>query len=82
VFRQGVLLDITDCKEAEEQVLFQAHLIEQVQAAVIATDLRGRVTHWNEYAERLYGWSREETLGRDVRDLTVGPETRPRTPRR
>jgi PAS domain S-box-containing protein len=73
LFRQGVLLDITDRKEAEEQVLFQAHLLEQVQAAVIATDLRGRVTHWNEYAERLYGWSREETLGRDVRELTVGP---------
>jgi PAS domain S-box-containing protein len=74
LFRQGVLLDITDRKEAEEQVLFQAHLLEQVQAAVIATDLRGRVTHWNEYAERLYGWSREETLGRDVRELTVGPD--------
>jgi PAS domain S-box-containing protein len=73
LFRQGVLLDITDRKEAEEQVLFQAHLLEQVQAAVIATDLRGRVTHWNEYAERLYGWSREETLGRDVREFTVGP---------
>jgi PAS domain S-box-containing protein len=74
LFRQGVLLDITDRKEAEEQVLFQAHLLEQVQAAVIATDLRGRVTHWNEYAERLYGWSREETLGRDVTELTVGPD--------
>jgi PAS domain S-box-containing protein len=73
LFRQGVLLDITDRKEAEERVLFQAHLLEQVQAAVIATDLRGRVTHWNEYAERLYGWSREEALGRDIRELTVGP---------
>jgi PAS domain S-box-containing protein len=77
LFRQGVLLDITDRKEAEEQVLFQAHLLEQVQAAVIATDLRGRVTHWNEYAERLYGWSREETLGRDIRELTVSPEQIP-----
>ena len=74
LFRQGVLLDITDRKEAEEQVLFQAHLLEQVQAAVIATDLRGSVTHWNEYAESLYGWSREEALGRDIRELIVGPD--------
>ena len=58
-------------------MLFQAHLLEQVQAAVIATDLRGRVTHWNEYAERLYGWSREETLGRDIRELTVSPDQIP-----
>ena len=62
-------------------MLFQAHLLEQVQAAVIATDLRGRVTHWNEYAERLYGWSREETLGRDIRELTVSPD-QIRAPRR
>ena len=73
-FRQGVLLDITDHREAEEQVHFQAHLLEQVQAAVIATDVQGRVTHWNEHAEKLYGWLREEVLGRDVRELTVGPD--------
>ncbi len=41
--------------------------------AVIATDLGGRVTHWNRAAERLYGWTRAETLGRAITDLTVGP---------
>ena len=68
----NVLVDISDRKRAEEQLLFQAHLLEQVQAAVIATDMHGTVTHWNEYAERLYGWSREETLGRSIMELTVG----------
>ncbi len=67
-------LDITQRKRAEEQILFQAHLLEQVQAAVIATDLQGMVIHWNEHAERLYGWSREETLGCNVSELTVGPK--------
>jgi PAS domain S-box-containing protein len=73
LFRQGVLLDITDRKEAEEQVLFQAHLLEQVQAAVIATDMSGTIIHWNEHAERLYGWTREEALGRNIAELTVHP---------
>ncbi len=73
LFRQGVLLDITDRREAEERVLFQAHLLEQVQAAIIATDARGKVTHWNEHAERLYGFSREEAMGRDITELTIGP---------
>jgi len=67
------LLDITGRKQAEEQTLFQAQLLDQVQAAVIATDLAGTVIHWNAHAERLYAFSREETLGRDISELTVGP---------
>ena len=69
----GVAMDVTERKEAEERVRFQAQLLEQVQAAVIATDIEGTVTHWNEYAERLYGWSREEALGRGPDELLVGP---------
>jgi len=42
--------------------------------AVIATDLVGCVTHWNHAAERLYGWSCSEALGRAITELTVGPE--------
>ena len=69
-----MLLDISDRREAEERVHFQAHLLEQVQAAVIATDMQGRVTHWNEHAERLYGWSCEEAMGRHIAELTVEPD--------
>ena len=69
----AVSRDITERKQAEEQVLFQAQLLEQVAAAVIATDLEGTVTHWNGRAEAIYGWPREEVLGRDIRELTVGP---------
>jgi PAS domain S-box-containing protein len=64
--------DVTKRKQAEEQVLLQAQLLEQVQAAVISTDLQGTVTYWNEYAEKLYGWSREEALGRNIVGLTIG----------
>jgi PAS domain S-box-containing protein len=65
--------NITGRKLAEEQTLFQARLLDQVQAAVIATDLDGAVIHWSAHAERLYGFSREETLGRNISELTVGP---------
>ena len=68
----AVARDITERKRAEEQIRFQAHLLGQVQAAVIATDLEGMVTYWNEHAERLYGWSREEALGRNSAELTLG----------
>lgn len=70
----NVLVDISDRKRAEDKVRFQAHLLEQVQAAVIATDMQGAVIHWNEHAERLYGWSREEAVGHNIAELTIGPE--------
>lgn len=66
--------DVTEHRRAEERLLFQAQLLKQVKAAVIATDLEGTVVHWNDYAEKLYGWSREEALGRNVvTELVVGP---------
>jgi PAS domain S-box-containing protein len=69
----AVSRDVTERKQAEERVLFQAHLLEQVQAAVIATDMQSTVTHWNEHAEKLYGWTREEAVGSNIAELTVGP---------
>jgi PAS domain S-box-containing protein len=42
--------------------------------ALIATDLAGIVTHWSDQATTLYGWAREEALGSNIRDLTVGPD--------
>jgi len=64
--------DITSRKVTEAEVRFQGHLLDHVEVAVIATDVRGSITHWNAHATRLYGWSRAEALGRSVGDLTVG----------
>jgi len=49
-------------------------LLQREELAVIATDLVGVVTHWSAGAERLYGWSGVEVLGRPITELTVGPE--------
>ena len=71
---QVIFRDIGERKRAEEAIRFQARLLDQVRAAVVATDVAGVVTHWNAGAERLYGWSREEALGRPLAELTVGSE--------
>jgi PAS domain S-box-containing protein len=42
----------------------ESHLLERVDAAVMAVDLQGRIVFANRYAETLYGWSREDTIGR------------------
>ena len=42
-----------------------------LQIAVITTDLTGNVTYWNREAERSFGFSAEEALGRPIFELTV-----------
>ena len=45
--------------------------------AVIATDIAGRIVYWNDNAEQLYGWKREEALDRNVVDVTPATLSRP-----
>src|SRR4051794_1735059 len=49
-------------------------VLAELGVAVIGTDLCGTVQLWNAAAERLYGWTREQALGRSITALTVGPE--------
>ena len=66
--------DVSARRRAEREVSFQARLLNTVGEAVIATDLTGGVTYWNRFAERLYGWSRAEIMGRDIASLVL-PDT-------
>jgi signal transduction histidine kinase len=43
-----------------------------VEQAVVATDVGGVVTFWNWAAERLYGWTRAEAVGRPAAELIGG----------
>jgi PAS domain S-box-containing protein len=61
--------DITEQRRAEEAIAYQAHLLDTVEQAVIATDLSGTIKSWNRFAETLYGWSADEALGRNILDL-------------
>lgn len=60
---QGVVLDITAHKLADERMAYLAQLLDQVHDAIIATDAAGRITAWNRAAHELYGWSASEALG-------------------
>jgi PAS domain S-box-containing protein len=63
--------DITNRKKTEEAIRFQAHLLDTVEQAVIATNLEGVVIYWNRFAEKLYGWSAEEAVARSIMELTT-----------
>ncbi|HSK84317.1 MAG TPA: PAS domain S-box protein, partial [Rubrobacter sp.] len=66
--------DITRRKRAEEQIRFQARLLDAVGQAIIATDLQGSIIYWNRAAEELYGWSKEEVMGRPIVEVTPSKE--------
>ena len=72
----GINLDVTERRQAEEALRFQAHLLDTVEQAVIATDTAGRITYWNSFAEKLYGWSAAEAVGRNIVEVTPTEESR------
>ena len=53
-------------KATEEQLRFQAELMEQMQDTIVATDLEGRITYLNESAARLLKRTRTELIGKKV----------------
>jgi diguanylate cyclase (GGDEF)-like protein/PAS domain S-box-containing protein len=74
---QGFMVDITERKRAEDLVKRQADMLEQTHDAVFTWKLGGEIIYWNQGAERLYGWSKEEALGRISNELlkTIHPFT-------
>jgi PAS domain S-box-containing protein len=63
--------DVTQRVLAQRDQRLRAQLLDDVAAAVIATDLEGKITLWSRGAEDLYGWTEEEATGERVLDLTV-----------
>lgn len=61
-------IDITERKKAEETLkeseAFQKALIESSPLPFISIDLQGNVVTWNEAAEKVFGWTEEEVIGK------------------
>jgi PAS domain S-box-containing protein len=85
VYFHGFLLDITEQKELAEalrgseqelrrQKQYVESLVEINPTGIVAVDRDGTVTSWNLAAEELFGYSRNEAIGRKVDDLVFGRE--------
>lgn len=61
--------DITDRKQTEEQLAEQARLLDLTIDAILVRDAQDRITYWNHGARELYGYSREEALGKVTHEL-------------
>ena len=61
--------NITERKQAQEQIAEQAALLDKAQDAILVRDLEGKILFWNHGAERMYGWTRQEAVGLNIGGL-------------
>jgi PAS domain S-box-containing protein len=66
--------DMTERHQAQEQAFVQAALLDEIDVSVILTDLDLTVLSWNAGAERLYGWSAKEAIGRPASETLLPGE--------
>jgi PAS domain S-box-containing protein len=62
----GFLRDISERGEVEEVRNHLAEVVKGTQDAVLSKDLDGVIASWNPAAERLYGYTAEDAIGRHV----------------
>lgn len=58
-----------ELRQREEQFRMRAELLDLATEAIMVRELNGANTFFNRGAENLYGWTREEVLGRDLHSI-------------
>jgi PAS domain S-box-containing protein len=71
----GFVRDITERKLAEESLSHLAALVESSEDAIVSKSLDGTILTWNKGAERMFGYTANEAIGRHISMLA--PPDRP-----
>ena len=64
---------IEDVTEARRAQLRLTTIIASASDAFISIGRNGRITEWNAAAEAMFGWTRDEALGRVAGRLVISP---------
>ena len=62
----GIIQDITDRKQSEETLSHLAAVVENSDDAIITKTLQGVVSSWNPGAQRVFGYTADEAVGKPV----------------
>jgi PAS domain S-box-containing protein len=65
----GGMTDITARRESEDRLKKQAALLDQANDAILERDLDHHILFWSRGAEKLYGYTAAEVLGRGALEL-------------
>jgi PAS domain S-box-containing protein len=66
----AVTRDVTQQREDERRLAYLGGLLDQIDEGVVAFDPSWFVTLWSPGAERMYGWTAKEALGRHATGVT------------
>ena len=69
----GILQDVTARKKADQASQWLAAIVASSDDAIVSKDLNGIVTSWNAGAERIFGYSAQEMIGRPITTI-IPPE--------
>src|SRR5919206_3545996 len=67
----AIRYDVTERKRGEEQIREQAALLDEARDAIVVRALDDTMRYWNEGAERVYGWTAAEAIGRNAQELKL-----------
>jgi PAS domain S-box-containing protein len=77
-FFSGICRNVTERKRNQEARFQLAAIVESSDDAILSKNLDGIIKTWNKAAERIYGYTAEEVIGKPVSILTP-PERRDET---
>ena len=66
----GTLLDFTEKKLIEEEIIRVAAIVASSEDAIISKNREGIITTWNKAAEKMFGYSATEIIGQPLLILT------------
>ena len=65
----GTTRDISERRETEQQLSEQAALLDIATDGIFVRDFQAQILFWNQGAENMYGWKRQEVLDKNPKDI-------------